>query len=103
MASPQQTELAYAWEKYMDCRLQGADLQVGAGAGVIQAQLRLCLSAYFSFPGLQGSAPGNKLRFRESYMEDLQYVYVYLVCLDGVIVFVFIIFKLQNLLYIIHK
>lgn len=30
MASPQQTELAYAWEKYMDCRLQGADLQVGA-------------------------------------------------------------------------
>lgn len=41
MASPQQTELAYAWEKYMDCRLQGADLQVGAGAGVIQAQPRL--------------------------------------------------------------
>lgn len=38
MACPQQTELSYAWEKYMDCRLQGADLQVGAG--VIQAQLR---------------------------------------------------------------
>ncbi|KAM6997778.1 LOW QUALITY PROTEIN: lysosomal-trafficking regulator [Tautogolabrus adspersus] len=28
MASLQQTELSYAWEKYMDCRLQGADLQV---------------------------------------------------------------------------
>uniref|UniRef100_A0AAQ5YJ82 Lysosomal trafficking regulator n=1 Tax=Amphiprion ocellaris TaxID=80972 RepID=A0AAQ5YJ82_AMPOC len=28
MASPQQTDLSYAWEKYMDCRLQGADLQV---------------------------------------------------------------------------
>ncbi|XP_047459394.1 lysosomal-trafficking regulator isoform X2 [Mugil cephalus] len=28
MASPQQTDLTYAWEKYMDCRLQGADLQV---------------------------------------------------------------------------
>ncbi|XP_034753584.1 lysosomal-trafficking regulator isoform X3 [Etheostoma cragini] len=28
MASPQQTALSYAWEKYMDCRLQGADLQV---------------------------------------------------------------------------
>lgn len=28
MASPQQTDLCYAWEKYMDCRLQGADLQV---------------------------------------------------------------------------
>lgn len=30
MACLQQTELSYAWEKYMDCRLQGADLQVGA-------------------------------------------------------------------------
>ncbi|XP_018535784.1 lysosomal-trafficking regulator isoform X2 [Lates calcarifer] len=28
MASLQQTDLSYAWEKYMDCRLQGADLQV---------------------------------------------------------------------------
>ncbi|KAE8280428.1 Lysosomal-trafficking regulator Beige-like protein [Larimichthys crocea] len=28
MASPHQSELSYAWEKYMDCRLQGADLQV---------------------------------------------------------------------------
>uniref|UniRef100_A0AAX7VV89 Lysosomal trafficking regulator n=1 Tax=Astatotilapia calliptera TaxID=8154 RepID=A0AAX7VV89_ASTCA len=28
MASPQETDLCYAWEKYMDCRLQGADLQV---------------------------------------------------------------------------
>ncbi|XP_026212302.1 lysosomal-trafficking regulator isoform X5 [Anabas testudineus] len=28
MASPQQADLSYAWEKYMDCRLQGADLQV---------------------------------------------------------------------------
>ncbi|XP_058507212.1 lysosomal-trafficking regulator isoform X4 [Solea solea] len=28
MASVQQTDLSYAWEKYMDCRLQGADLQV---------------------------------------------------------------------------
>ncbi|KAI9519904.1 hypothetical protein NQZ68_022931 [Dissostichus eleginoides] len=27
MASPQQTDLSFAWEKYMDCRLQGADLQ----------------------------------------------------------------------------
>lgn len=35
MASLQQTELSYAWEKYMDCRLQGADLQVRT-----QAQLR---------------------------------------------------------------
>lgn len=32
MASLQQTDLSYAWEKYMDCRLQGADLQVGASA-----------------------------------------------------------------------
>lgn len=30
MACQQQTELSYAWEKYMDYRLQGADLQVGA-------------------------------------------------------------------------
>lgn len=30
MACHQQTELSYAWEKYMDYRLQGADLQVGA-------------------------------------------------------------------------
>lgn len=29
MACPPQTELSFAWEKYMDCRLQGADLQVG--------------------------------------------------------------------------
>ncbi|KAM9364527.1 LOW QUALITY PROTEIN: lysosomal-trafficking regulator [Pholidichthys leucotaenia] len=28
MASIQHTDLSYAWEKYMDCRLQGADLQV---------------------------------------------------------------------------
>ncbi|XP_056292280.1 lysosomal-trafficking regulator isoform X2 [Pseudoliparis swirei] len=28
MASLQQTDLSYAWEEYMDCRLQGADLQV---------------------------------------------------------------------------
>ncbi|XP_054654687.1 lysosomal-trafficking regulator isoform X2 [Dunckerocampus dactyliophorus] len=28
MASPLQSDLCYAWEKYMDCRLQGADLQV---------------------------------------------------------------------------
>lgn len=28
MAGPQQTDLSYAWEKYMDCRLQGVDLQV---------------------------------------------------------------------------
>ncbi|XP_033836122.1 lysosomal-trafficking regulator isoform X1 [Periophthalmus magnuspinnatus] len=28
MASLLQTDLSYAWEKYMDCRLQGADLQV---------------------------------------------------------------------------
>ncbi|XP_034408549.1 lysosomal-trafficking regulator isoform X4 [Cyclopterus lumpus] len=28
MASLHQTDLSYAWEKYMDCRLQGADLQV---------------------------------------------------------------------------
>ncbi|XP_061914503.1 lysosomal-trafficking regulator isoform X1 [Entelurus aequoreus] len=28
MASPLQGDLFYAWEKYMDCRLQGADLQV---------------------------------------------------------------------------
>lgn len=31
MACHQQTELSYAWEKYMDYRLQGADLQVSAG------------------------------------------------------------------------
>lgn len=30
MACHQQTELSYAWEKYMDYRLQGADLQVSA-------------------------------------------------------------------------
>lgn len=30
MAGHQQTELSYAWEKYMDYRLQGADLQVSA-------------------------------------------------------------------------
>lgn len=30
MASLQETDLSFAWEKYMDCRLQGADLQVGA-------------------------------------------------------------------------
>ncbi|XP_061142005.1 lysosomal-trafficking regulator isoform X3 [Syngnathus typhle] len=28
MASPWQSDLSYMWEKYMDCRLQGADLQV---------------------------------------------------------------------------
>lgn len=28
MACPPHTELSYAWEKYMDCRVQGADLQV---------------------------------------------------------------------------
>ncbi|XP_056147370.1 lysosomal-trafficking regulator isoform X2 [Lampris incognitus] len=28
MARAQQTDLSFAWEKYMDCRLQGADLQV---------------------------------------------------------------------------
>ncbi|XP_068182991.1 lysosomal-trafficking regulator isoform X2 [Antennarius striatus] len=28
MTCPQRTELSYAWEKYMDCRLQGANLQV---------------------------------------------------------------------------
>nr|XP_015799444.2 lysosomal-trafficking regulator isoform X1 [Nothobranchius furzeri]XP_054605786.1 lysosomal-trafficking regulator isoform X1 [Nothobranchius furzeri] len=28
MAHSQQTDLSYAWEKYMDCRLQGSDLQV---------------------------------------------------------------------------
>ncbi|KAM4729225.1 lysosomal-trafficking regulator isoform 1-T1 [Anableps anableps] len=28
MAHLQQTDLSYAWEKYMDCRLQGADLQI---------------------------------------------------------------------------
>ncbi|KAM6916813.1 lysosomal-trafficking regulator isoform 2-T2 [Xenentodon cancila] len=28
MASHQQTDLSYAWERYMDCRLQGADLQI---------------------------------------------------------------------------
>lgn len=38
MASPQHTELSYAWEKYMDCRLQGADLQVGT-AGAAQVSL----------------------------------------------------------------
>lgn len=33
MAGVQQTDLSYAWEKYMDCRLQGADLQVGNSGG----------------------------------------------------------------------
>ncbi|XP_061693071.1 lysosomal-trafficking regulator isoform X3 [Syngnathoides biaculeatus] len=28
MATPRHSDLSYAWEKYMDCRLQGADLQV---------------------------------------------------------------------------
>ncbi|XP_053730574.1 lysosomal-trafficking regulator isoform X1 [Synchiropus splendidus] len=28
MASPLQADLCFAWEKYMDCRLQGADLQI---------------------------------------------------------------------------
>ncbi|XP_078787658.1 lysosomal-trafficking regulator isoform X5 [Oryzias latipes] len=28
MAFPLETDLSYAWEKYMDCRLQGADLQI---------------------------------------------------------------------------
>ncbi|KAJ3609854.1 hypothetical protein NHX12_021948 [Muraenolepis orangiensis] len=28
MASPLHDDLSFAWEKYMDCRLQGADLQV---------------------------------------------------------------------------
>uniref|UniRef100_UPI003AAA8FA9 lysosomal-trafficking regulator n=1 Tax=Centroberyx gerrardi TaxID=166262 RepID=UPI003AAA8FA9 len=28
MASPHKADLSFAWEKYMDCRLQGADLQV---------------------------------------------------------------------------
>ncbi|XP_069001150.1 lysosomal-trafficking regulator isoform X4 [Embiotoca jacksoni] len=28
MAGPPHTDLSFAWEKYMDCRLQGADLQV---------------------------------------------------------------------------
>ncbi|XP_076018474.1 lysosomal-trafficking regulator isoform X2 [Genypterus blacodes] len=28
MARPQKAEVSYAWEKYMDCRLQGADVQV---------------------------------------------------------------------------
>lgn len=35
MACPQYSELSYAWEKYMDCRLQGADLQVGAAEDVM--------------------------------------------------------------------
>ncbi len=66
MASPQQTELSYAWEKYMDCRLQGADLQVGtaadtleAGAGVTQVTgtSQDGYDAYFECPGIQGSGP----------------------------------------------
>ncbi|XP_010786580.1 egl nine homolog 3-like [Notothenia coriiceps] len=42
MASPQQTDLSFAWEKYMDCRLQGADLQAmvacypGNGTGYVR-------------------------------------------------------------------
>lgn len=32
MARQPQPELSYAWEKYMDDRLQGADLQVSAAA-----------------------------------------------------------------------
>lgn len=61
MASPHQSELSYAWEKYMDCRLQGADLQVGFvkslgvshGAG----------DAYFCFPGMHRRGSDESICF----------------------------------------
>lgn len=43
MAGQQQPELSYAWEKYMDDRLQGADLQVSAG--VVLKQQNTCLTS----------------------------------------------------------
>lgn len=61
MAGLQQTDLSYAWEKYMDCRLQGADLQVGCAGGVgVQAQLR-GLSLGAGDARCPGTGPGQVL------------------------------------------
>lgn len=88
MASPQQTDLSYAWEKYMDCRLQGADLQVGAAeAGVIQTLWgEEMLNVHIQH------TPGRSLK-----KVRLSKCYIHFPpCKDGDTVFVFITFQLQN-------
>lgn len=67
MACPPQTELSFAWEKYMDCRLQGADLQVGTCWGGRALAFHLTMS----------SSRGGDTRC----LHDLKGWFVYLVAL----------------------
>ncbi|KAM9727298.1 lysosomal-trafficking regulator isoform 1-T3 [Menidia menidia] len=56
MACPQQPDLSYAWEKYMDCRLQGADLQVSLQS----LENFLCLFHYVQHSPNHGTKDGLK-------------------------------------------
>ncbi|KAM4591197.1 lysosomal-trafficking regulator isoform 2-T4 [Odontesthes bonariensis] len=56
MACPHQPDLSYAWEKYMDCRLQGADLQVSLRS----LENFLCLFHYVQHSSAHGTKDALK-------------------------------------------